>query len=69
MNPITIYLVANILDGFQTLSERLAGGDVRDFLDLHVAKGFGDLVIALLGLWLMFAFVRLLYRRQVFLRL
>jgi len=69
MNAITIYVVTNILGGFSTLSERLAGGDVREFLDLHVAKGCGDLVIALLGLWLMFAFVRLLYRRQVFLRL
>ena len=69
MNSITIYFVANILGGFGTLSNRLAGGDVKFFLDNHVAAGFGDLVVSLLGLLLMFWFLRFLYRHKVFIRL
>ncbi|HEV2438027.1 MAG TPA: DUF5009 domain-containing protein [Verrucomicrobiae bacterium] len=69
MNPITIYSVANILGGFDPLAERLAGGDVKYFFDTHVAKGFGDLVVSLVGLLLMFWFVRFLYRQKIFIRL
>jgi len=69
MNSITIYLVAEIIGGFNSVALRLAGGDIRLFLDTRVAKGFGDLVISLLGLGLAFWFVRFLYRRKVFIRL
>src|SRR5579859_725621 len=54
MNSITIYFVANILGGFGTLAERLVGGDVKFFFDTSVAKGFGDLVVSLVGLLLIF---------------
>jgi predicted acyltransferase len=69
MNSITVYLASNFIGGFRKLGGRLAGGDVRIFLDQHVAKGLGDLVIALTGLALAFCFVRFLHRRKIFLRL
>jgi predicted acyltransferase len=69
MNSITIYLVAEIIGGFNSVATRLAGGDIRLFFDSHVTKGFGDLVISLLGLVLAFLFVRFLYQRKVFIRL
>jgi predicted acyltransferase len=68
MNSITVYLAKNFIGGYSKLSSRLAGGDVKFFLDEHVAKGSGDLVISLLGLVLAFWFVHFLYRRKVFLR-
>jgi predicted acyltransferase len=69
MNPITIYLVVNMLGGFGKLSARLAGGDVKAFMDSKVAQGFGDLFIAIVGLLLAFWLVHFLYRRKIFLRL
>ena len=41
MNSITVYLVAEIIGGFSSVAVRLAGGDVKGYLDAHVAKGFG----------------------------
>ncbi|SPE62706.1 conserved membrane hypothetical protein [Verrucomicrobia bacterium] len=71
MNSITVYMASNLLggEGFVKLAPRLAGGDVNNFLDTHVATGFGELVVAIVGLLLAFWFVHFLYRRKVFLRL
>lgn len=70
MNSITIYLVKNFLGGtFSRLSARLVGGDIKNFLDTRVAKGFGDLMVTIVGLLLAFWFVRVLYKRKIFLRL
>lgn len=70
MNAITIYLVKNFLGGtFSRLSARLVGGDIKNFLDANVAKGFGDLMVVVVGLLLAFWFVRVLYKRKIFLRL
>jgi predicted acyltransferase len=69
MNSITIYFVDNIIGGFSTLADRLVGGDVKVFFDTHVAKGLGDLVVSLIGLLLVFWFVRFLYRHKIFIRL
>jgi predicted acyltransferase len=69
MNSITIYLASNMLGGFRRLATRLAGGDVRDFLDVHLAKGSGDMVISIVGLLLAFWLVHFLYKRKIFLRL
>lgn len=66
-NALTIYVVTPIVS-FQTLAVRFAGGDARNFLDAQVAKGFGGLVVAIVGLLLVFLFARFLYRRQIFLR-
>jgi hypothetical protein len=69
MNSITIYLAGNILGDFRPLAMRLAGGDVKMFFDNAVARGFGDLVISIVGLLLAFWIVRFLYKRKIFLRL
>ena len=45
------------------------GGDISIWLNEHVAKGCGDLVVAVVGLLLAFWFVRFLYKRQIFLRI
>ncbi len=69
MNAITIYLIKNFLGGtFSKLSARVLGGDVKLWLDAHVAKGFGDLMIAMGGLLIAFWIVRLLYQKKIFLR-
>jgi predicted acyltransferase len=68
MNSITIYVVDNIIGGFSTLADRLVGGDVKVFFDTSVTKGFGDLVVSLVGLLLIFWFVRFLYRHKIFIR-
>ncbi|MSU71097.1 MAG: DUF1624 domain-containing protein [Opitutus sp.] len=67
MNPITIYLTASIV-GFSRLAERFVGGDVRVFLDTHVTRGFGGLVVALTGLGLAVLFCWFLHRKRIFLR-
>lgn len=69
MNSITIYLVENITGGFDRIATRFVGGDVKTWFDVHLAQGFGDLVIALAGLLLALLLVRFLYQRKVFLRL
>ncbi len=70
MNSITIYLTKNFLGGsFSRLSARLVGGDIKNYFDAHVAKGFGDLMISVVGLLLAFWFVHFLYKRKIFLRL
>jgi len=68
MNSITVYVASNLI-GFRTVAGRFAGGDVKNFLNTQVAKGAGELVIALVGLLLAFLFVRFLYQRKIFLRL
>jgi predicted acyltransferase len=69
MNSITIYLASNILGGFRSIADRFVGGDIDYFLDHQVAKGFGDLVSAIVGLLLAFWLVHFLYKRKIFLRL
>ena len=69
MNAITIYLVKNFLGGsFSKLSARFVGGDIKTFLDDHVTKGFGDLMISVGGLLIAFWFVRFLHQKKIFLR-
>jgi predicted acyltransferase len=71
MNPITLYLTSNFLGGlgFEKLAVRLAGGPVKNFLDAHVARGFGQLVISAVAVALFVWFARFLYQRKIFLRL
>ena len=69
MNSITIYLASNIIGGFRRLAGRFAGGDLKMFFDNAVAKGFGDMVISIVGLLLAFWVVHFLYKRKIFLRL
>jgi predicted acyltransferase len=69
MNSITIYLTKNFIGGFGKLATRLVGGDVKTFFDSHLARGWGDMMISIVGLLLAFWFVHFLYRRKIFLRL
>jgi predicted acyltransferase len=69
MNSITIYLASNLIGGFRQLAQRFVGGDVKVYLDGHVLRGFGDMVVAIVGLMLAFWFVRFLYKKSLFLRL
>jgi len=69
MNSITIYIVENITGGFDRIAMRFVGGDIKAWFDLQIAQGFGDLIIALVGLLLALLLVRFLYQRKVFLRL
>jgi predicted acyltransferase len=69
MNPITLYLTANFIGGFEKLALRLAGGSVKNFFDTHVASGFGVLVISMVGIALFVCLARFLYQRKIFLRL
>lgn len=68
MNPITLYVISGIV-GYRKLAPRLAGGDVQQWFDAHVAAGCGGVVVSLTALALMFALARFLYRREIFLRL
>ena len=63
MNPITIYLAINFVD-FEDLVQRVVGGPVKEAFG-----SAGPLVIAVSVVLVMFAFVRFLYKRQIFLRL
>jgi predicted acyltransferase len=71
MNSITVYLASNLMGGggWVRLGNRFAGGDVRHFLDGHLAPGAGEMTIALVGLALAFWFCHFLYKRKIFLRL
>jgi predicted acyltransferase len=69
MNSITIYLASNMIGGFSKLATRIAGGDVRSFFEKNIGKGVGDLIVAIVGLLLVFWFVHFLYRKKIFLRL
>ncbi len=67
-NALAVYLAVNVVD-FEAIAERFVGGDVRQFIDSHIAHGVGGLVIAIVGLVLPILFVRFLYHRKIFIRL
>ena len=67
-NSITIYLLSPLLN-FREVARRLAGGDVQNFFDRHVAPGAGGLVVIAVAYGLIFALMGFLYRRKIFLRL
>jgi predicted acyltransferase len=68
MNPITLYVISGIV-GYRKMALRLAGSDVQQWLDTHVAAGFGSVTVSLAALALMLALARFLFRREIFLRL
>jgi predicted acyltransferase len=67
-NALAVYLAVNLVD-FEAIAARLVGGDVKGFLDLHLATGSGGLLLALVGLTLPVLLVRFLYQRKIFIRL
>ena len=67
-NALAAYLAVNLID-FPAIAARFVGGDVQVFLDTHLAKGVGGLLIAIVGLTLPMLLVRFLYQRKIFIRL
>jgi predicted acyltransferase len=68
MNPITLYLMENIV-GFRRVASRFLGGDVKAFFDSAITPGFGDLILSLGEIGLAILLAWWLYRRKIFLRL
>jgi len=64
MNPITVYLFAGLVD-VRSIAQRFVGGDLNK---LYLGR-YGDLVVALMGLAIIFGLSHFLYRRKIFLRL
>ena len=69
MNPITLYMASALLGGFPDVAERLAGGSLSRFLDVHVAAGCGALAVSIVGVLLFVLLARFLYKRAIFIRL
>jgi predicted acyltransferase len=67
MNAITIYLVSALV-GFRKVADRFVGGSVKNFFNEHLSNS-GDFVQAAVAMLIMFAVVRFLYKRKIFLRL
>jgi len=66
-NAITLYFIENIVN-YERLAARFVGGDVKVFLDNHLAAGAGHMMAAIVGLLLAVALAGFLYRRKIFLR-
>ncbi|MGH7939625.1 MAG: acyltransferase family protein [Limisphaerales bacterium] len=71
MNPITLYMVSNLTggEGYRKLAARIGGGSVLNYLNTHVAQGFGNVVVSLVSIGLFFWLAGFMYRRKIFLRL
>jgi predicted acyltransferase len=69
MNPLTLYLLNELVGGYDGLALRITGGPVQGFLDAHAGNGIGYLVVALTSLLLLFWFAHFLYKRKIFIRL
>lgn len=71
MNPITLYMVSNLTggEGYRKMAARLAGGPVLEYLNTHVAMGFGNVVVSLVSIGLFFWLAGFMYRRKIFIRL
>jgi hypothetical protein len=67
MNPITIYLLASLIN-FNQLAQRFVGGEIHDSLNIAVHPGAGDLLIALVASGFGILIAGFLYRRRIFLR-
>jgi predicted acyltransferase len=64
MNPITIYMIHNLVD-IGKIAKRFVGGDLKE----QYLGPYGDLAIALVGMAITFAICRFMYQRKIFLRL
>lgn len=68
MNPLTLYLVTNVVN-FSNLASRFAGGSVQLYLNAHIVKGTGDVLLAVIQLGLIFLLARSLYVCKIFIRI
>ncbi|MGO9110940.1 MAG: acyltransferase family protein [Thermoguttaceae bacterium] len=64
MNPITIYMIHNLVDIGQ-IAQRFIGGDLNKF---YLGR-YGDLAVALVEMAITLGICRFLYERKIFLRL
>ena len=64
MNPITIYMIHNLVD-IGGIAQRFVGGDLNK---LYLGR-YGDLAVALAGMAITFGICRFMYQRKIFLRL
>ena len=62
VNPLTLYLVSDIVD-FHNLGDRIAGGPIS-----WLFGNYSELWIAAVGLFLTILLARFLYKRKIFLR-
>lgn len=69
MNAITLYVLSGAFGFFRIISQRLAGGDVKRWVDARLAAGAGDALLAAVGVGAVILLARFLHRRQLFLRL
>jgi predicted acyltransferase len=67
LNPITIYLIGNLVD-LDKVATRVLGGPVKDFAD-GIASGFGGVIISVGGTLLGVLVCWFLHRRKLYLRL
>jgi predicted acyltransferase len=64
MNPITIYMIHNLVD-IGDIAKRFVGGDLKK---LYLGQ-YGDLAAALVGMAITLGICRFLYKRRIFIRL
>lgn len=67
MNPITLYLASSVVS-FHGIAARLVGGSVREAVNSNLAPGAGEMLVALVGLALVFTLAGFLHRLKIFLR-
>ncbi len=67
MNPITLYLLTSFIN-FSALARRFVGGEIQFVLDNRVAKGLGELLVALVSLGILILIARVMYVKRIFLK-
>jgi predicted acyltransferase len=68
-NAITLYMLGNVMNYYETFATRFVGGDVADFFDRYVTAGTGHLFAAAGGLAIAIAAANYLYRHKIFVRI
>jgi predicted acyltransferase len=68
LNPITIYLLGNVI-AFDDIAARVLGGPVAEFVNTSVAEGWGEVIISAGGILLAVGVCWFLHRRRLYLRL
>jgi len=68
MNSLTLYLAENLFNN-RSVATRLFGGDIKAFLDSHIATGLGETLISFGEIGVTVLLGWFLFRRKIFLRL
>lgn len=67
-NALFIYMASNLVE-FEKLALRLSGGSVRNWIDAHTIAGLGGMTTAVISSLLCILLARVLYQRNIFIRL